>query len=283
MPIDVYLVRRKLKKRRRNGQWRHHWVLRWADPVTGKWCCESTGTADRTEAEQLKKAKWASLNVKDPANGEPPPETRPTWEDCRAAIKRAMEADNLRQNYIDDALLNFDLVQKTFPSVPCPAHITADMANEFKRRRAVVGGSPWTLKGDLATIRAVFGKWLVRECGLLKENPFAGVRPPRCDNPEVRIVLASETQALFGWLSQRWCNWRLPLVYLEVAALLGWRATEIASIRTEDILDEGYLRVDAATSKTRRAIYGWLPEGLHNELRLCAAGDWAFGRFSVDL
>jgi len=75
----------------------------------------------------------------------------------------------------------------------------------------------------------------------------------------------------------------LPIVYLEVAALLGWRATEIASLREDDLLADGYVRVSAESSKTRKHKYGWLPVDLHDELRACCSGGFAFGRFSDGL
>ena len=96
--------------------------------------------------------------------------------------------------------------------------------------------------------------------------------PPRCDDPDVRIVSAAESKDLFDWLAERWNNWRLPLAYLEVAALLGWRITEIASMREEDLLADGYVRVTAQTCKTRRHKYGWLPPELAAEVQACSAG-----------
>jgi integrase len=132
-------------------------------------------------------------------------------------------------------------------------------------------------------LKAAFGKWLGRECGLLISNPFANVNPPKCDDPDVRIVSAAESKALFDWLGNRWNNWRLPLVYLEVATLLGWRATEVASIREEDLLPDGYVRVAAENCKTRRHKYGWLPSSLYADVQACVAGGWAFGRFSDEL
>ena len=231
----------------------------------------------------MRKSKWALLNG---LAESPEPEVqllKPTWEECRTAIKRAMLADNLRPTSIEDSLRNFEAIQRMFPEASSPADITSDMANEFKRRRAEAGKSPWTIRGDLATLRASFGKWLGQECGLLQVNPFANARPPRCDDPEIRIVLAPETTLLFNWLVERWNGWRLPLVYLQIAALVGWRATEIAGIREADVLADGHVKVAAAASKTRKTKYGWLPAELRQELLDCAADGWAFGRFSDDL
>ena len=292
MTVGVYLVRRPLRGRQRSGRPKYRWALRWADPESCQWKCESTGTADRTEAEALRKLRWAEINglitSKQPAReSEPAAEAAPlpTWQECRDSLERAMTADNLRPSYISDAVLLFDSLQRAFPALSSPADVTSDLANEYKRQRSEGENavSPWTVRGDLSTLKAVFGKWLVDECGLLTGNPFEKVKPPRCDDPDVRIVTAAETADLFAWISDRWHNWRLPLVYLEVAALVGWRATEIASLRTEDLLDDGFLRVIPESSKTRRHKYGWLPAEFHAELRECSAGGWAFGRFSDEL
>jgi integrase len=129
----------------------------------------------------------------------------------------------------------------------------------------------------------VFGKWLGKQCGLLDTNPFAGIKPPRCDDPDKRIIASDELAELFAWLNDRWHNWRLPIVYLEVASYTGWRATEIASLREEDLLPDGHLRVSATSSKTRKAKYGWLPADLYADLKSCAVDGSAFGKFAGEL
>jgi hypothetical protein len=81
--------------------------------------------------------------------------------------------------------------------------------------------SPWTVKGNLAVLKAAFGKRLGKEMGLVPCNPFADVTPPKCDDPDVRLVTANESKALVEWLGQRWNGWKLPLTYLEVLASTG--------------------------------------------------------------
>ena len=73
------------------------------------------------------------------------------------------------------------------------------------------------------------------------------------------------------------------IVYLEIAAILGWRATETASLKEDDILDDGFVRIAAKSSKTRKHKVGWLPEKIHTELCACRASGWAFGRFPEEL
>jgi integrase len=281
MATPIYIIKRKLKGQRKNGQPHYRYALRWRDPATRQQMGEATGTADLTQARSLQRLKWAEVNGITPPRAEYIPEVpKFSWADCRAALKRAMEADNLRPSYVADALLRFDALQKAFPTAISPGDISPAMANEYKRQRAEKGISAWTLKGDLSTLKAIFGKWLVDECGLLSENPFANVKPPKCDDPDVRIVSADETADLIAWLNDRWNNWRLPIVFLEVAALVGWRATELASLREEDLLADGHIRVAAKSSKTWKFKYSWLPSQIYNDLKLCCAGGYAFGRFA---
>jgi hypothetical protein len=49
------------------------------------------------------------------------------------------------------------------------------------------------------------------------------------------------------------------------------------------LLGEGNIRVIAENCKTRRHKYGWLPPDLYADLKACAAGGWAFGRFPDEL
>jgi integrase len=109
---------------------------------------------------------------------------------------------------------------------------------------------------------------------------FASVKPPRCDEPDVRIVAAKEKQSLYDWLAKRWNNWRLIRVYLDVLAWTGWRATETAGIREEDSLADGFVRIVSMHSKTRKPKVAWLPPELLADLQACSANGWAFGRFS---
>src|SRR4051794_20750681 len=133
MAVPIYLVKRPLKGRKRNGQREYRWALRWEDPETGRFRGETTGTADKTQAESLQKLKWAEVNgLTEPRAVIETPviEEKATWQDCREALERAMRADNLRERYIEDALMVFDALRRMHPELLSPADITADMANE---------------------------------------------------------------------------------------------------------------------------------------------------------
>ncbi len=88
MKTQVWLEKRMLKGTRKNGQRLYCWSLRWFDEASGKFKSESTGTADRTQAETIRKTKWAELNIAGAAPPEPDPiveaHALPTWGDCRS-------------------------------------------------------------------------------------------------------------------------------------------------------------------------------------------------------
>jgi integrase len=280
MSISVYLTKRYTKETTAGGKRKYRWHLRWKDAATGKWKWEATGTADKTRAKHLQERKW------DEVNGRVEPSTPPTsatWDDCRDAFTRAMEAENLRPSYVLDSAITFDGLRKMFPEATIPAQITPAMAQEYKARRHEAGRSSWTIKGDLATLKAIFGKWLVKTCGLLTSNPFADVTAPKTEDIQPRIVTPEECEAFYTWLSTRWGGWDLPLVYLNVLGFVGWRATETASIQEDDIYADGTVRVKSSICKTRKDKYGWLPEDLHSRLLAGVSEGWAFGRFSDEL
>ena len=163
-----------------------------------------------------------------------------------------------------------------------PSRESVSRCNEYKRRRAERGLSAWTIKGDLSTLKAIFGTVTDQECGPLTANPFANVRPPKCDEPDVRLVTADESADLFAWLGDRWNDWRLPIVYLEVLVLAGWRATETAGLRVDGLLADGFVKVQAESSKTRKHKHSRCRRPVRRRTA-CSAGGWAFGRFSDEL
>ena len=76
MATAVYIVKRYLRRKRRNGKQQHTLVLRWRNPATQKWQCEKTATADMTEARELQRLKWAEVNGLVPPRDEAVPKQR---------------------------------------------------------------------------------------------------------------------------------------------------------------------------------------------------------------
>ena len=93
-----------------------------------------------------------------------------------------------------------------FPEAKTPADVTPAMANEYKSRRAEAEVSPWSIKGDLATLKAVFGKWLGRELWFadfqpIRQRETAEMRRSRCAD-RVGGRIESTFQLVWGSLEQ---------------------------------------------------------------------------------
>ena len=89
MAVPIYIVKRKLKGKRKNGEPHYRYSLRWRDPLTGEQKCESAGTADLKEAKDLRSLKYAEVNGYIETAPEPEPEPiKPSWQECRDALKR---------------------------------------------------------------------------------------------------------------------------------------------------------------------------------------------------
>lgn len=272
MKLKVYVVRRRCRGRRR------YW-LKWKAPDAPGWLWEATGETDRQRADEWARDRRAELNGEKPV-------VKPivAWEEATEMLAKSMLADNLRPNYIRYSCLLVRLMRRMFPDARGPAEITPTMAQAFKAKRAEQGLAPWTIKSNLSILRSLWGRWWgKRTIGILDSNPFADVRAPKVDEPDVRIITSDEAKALFGWLQERWNGWKLPLVYLRVKLASGWRATEVASLKSDDLLPDGYVRVASADCKTRRNKLAWLPAGLYADLLSLGADGYAFGRFSAEL
>lgn len=204
------------------------------------------------------------------------------WQEAEEILIEHMRAKNLRQATITDYVSTIHTLRDAFPQRSGPNQISALLAERYKMRRLRDGYSPWTVKGNLNTLRIVYGKWWIKIAKILIENPFEAVEPPKVDRKPPRIILPEEIQAFVGWLSTRWDDWRLPLLFLEVKGLVGCRITELASART-DGLSDGRIRFTADTTKGRKQRSVRLPQAIFDELREVAGRRHVFSGFSEQL
>jgi hypothetical protein len=204
------------------------------------------------------------------------------WDGAVEMLEREMRAANLRPNTIITYKGAIQTLRDIFPTAHGPALITEAMAKQYKKARMEAGHSPYTVKGDLMELKTAFGKWWVAECGILASNPFAGVEPPKVDKLDPRIVAPGERDAFTAWLSERWGDWRLPLLFLEVKASIGCRIRELAASPICN-LKGGRLIFEAVSAKGRRTRRCKLPPALFDELRAVAGPGLVFERFPDQL
>lgn len=205
-----------------------------------------------------------------------------TWDEALERLEVKMRAGNRRPTTIDDYKINVENLRRAFPRTKGPAEITPEMAEDYKEIRLKKGRAIDTIRGNLVTLRSIYGKWWIKTCKVLLANPFADIDKPKSDRRPPRIVSAEEHQAFLDWLSKECDDWRLPIVFLEVKWLVGCRISELAAAPTVG-LEGGRIRFEADTTKGRKQRKAKLPQLLFEELTALAGTSFVFERFSEQL
>ncbi len=203
------------------------------------------------------------------------PSNRQSWTDARELVREKMEGHNLRPGSIAAYLSAMNLLHESFPETHGPSDITPVMIDRFKAVRAKVV-SPRTIRGNLQHLQAVYAVWLKNS------NPLANVEMPKEDVKEPILVPRSDFQLFIDWLGQRWENWRLPILFLEIQQAIGCRISELAFLAT-DRLRDGRVHFTSETTKGRRDRTCRLPVALFQELQAIAGPSYVFERFAEEL
>ena len=194
----------------------------------------------------------------------------------------AMEAQNLRERSIGEYLAAIRLLRKVYPTLGGPVAVTEALAKQFKLIRQQEELSPRTVAGNIDNLSIVWGKWFRDELGILDQNPWDAVEPPKQDQQTPRLIESEEEWAFHAWLSQRWNGWRLPVLFLEVKGLIGCRVHELCAVKTADFRD-GRLTFDAMTTKGRKTRKAKLPESICRELEALAGPVYLWERYAEQL
>jgi hypothetical protein len=203
------------------------------------------------------------------------PSNRQSWTETRQLLREKMEGHNLRPGSIAAYLSAMNLLREVFPETHGPSDITPEMIDRFKAMRAKVV-SPRTIRGNLQHLQAVYAAWLKNG------NPLANIEWPKEDVKEPILVPRSAFQLFVDWLGQRWENWRLPVLFLEVQRAIGCRISELAYLTT-DRLRDGRAYFTSETTKGRRDRTCKLPPVLFQQLQSIAGPTYVFERFAEEL
>jgi integrase len=155
------------------------------------------------------------------------------------------------------------------------------MAEEYKVKRLNAGLSVYTVKENLNTLNVFYNRWFIKTCKILRKNSFDGVEPSKVDNRPPRLVFPGEQEAFLKWLFERWDKWRLPILFLEVKALVGCRISELAAAKTNGLKD-CRIRFESETTKGRKERSVKLPNETFTELCRIAGQKYVFEKFSAD-
>ncbi len=222
----------------------------------------------------------------------------PPWEEAVSAMRKAMIANNNRPSTIDDYENTLGVLRTFFPQTRGPGDVTPQLAKRFKaeyatrqyvRRKAAepkvwmgrgrkpkprpepvaYTRKPRTLDSRLRKLRVIWGCWFIKELELVTANPWEDVTPPKLDKLTPRYLTPEEIKDFFGWLTERWQGWRLPVLFFTVKSFIGNRILELCSLRSEQ-LQEGRVVFPPDEAKGRKERRAILPPEVFAELR--AAG-----------
>lgn len=205
-----------------------------------------------------------------------------SWDKAVAEMIRAMKAQNLRPRTVEDYELALDNLRAAFPKTWGPSDITTAMAKQYKLRRIEAGRSAYTVAGNINKLGVIWRKWLIKQCDLVSENPWQEVEQPKTDDLRPQILSANDEARFFGWLTDRWDGWLLPVLLLRVKAAIGCRLLELCTARTAD-LQEGRLHFESRSCKGRKARQSKLPVDLYEEVRSIAGPTFLWERFPEGL
>ena len=126
---------------------------------------------------------------------------------------------------------------------------------DVERFIATGGWAASTAARKIAAIRALYE--FLRRRGLAGENPAFAVRPPRKGRPLPDVLTVEQVEALLGAPRGEEPAAVRDRALLEVAYATGLRASELTSLRLEEVdLDEGLVRCMGKRSRERIVPFG---------------------------
>lgn len=266
---------------------------------------------ERSTKEQSKKraAEEATKIIRE--EFKPRPTESPPWDVAIPNLRKAMEANNNRSSTINDYQETLELLRRFFPASRGPGDITPQLAKQFKaeylaqpytrqkkkepkvwkgRGRkpkprpepATYARKPRTIDSRLRKLRVIWGRWLIKELEYLSINPWKDVAPPKLDKLTPRYLTPDEIKGFFDWMTERWQNWRFPILFFTVNSFIGNRILELCSLRSEQ-LQEGRIVFPADEVKGRKERKALLPLELYAELKALAGPTYVWEKFPKQL
>ncbi len=241
----------------------------------------------------------------------PRPLESPPWEEAIPAMRKAMEANNNRPSTIEDYEDTLKVLRGFFPDTKGPGDITPRLAKLFKAeyatrqyvRRKKTEPKVWkgrgrkpkprpdpvaytrkprTLDSRLRKLRVIWGRWFIKELEYFTANPWEDVTPPKLDKLTPRYLTPDEIRDFFGWLTERWQGWRLPVLFFTVKSFIGNRILELCSLHS-DQLQEGRVVFPADEAKGRKERRAILPADVFAELQALAGPAFVWEVFPTQL
>jgi integrase len=253
-------------------KWRDRYVcVQFPHPtIEGKYIELSTGCTTETDAH----IEAAKLVLRHYAPVMPVDGSKTTWEE---AIEHLKGTPDLRPDSIRGYLTAVRAVRSII-NVKKPSDITEEQAHSFKREflkgtfkrgkdsdAACYTRTPTSCATYLRSLRSLWSThW--KPAGFVRSNPWLEVPYPNTPKGK-RVKLPNESAVtdLINWLTRRYPNWELPLLFIKTKLVAGCRTLDLCKAKSAD-LDGNSLTLSASVTKTRTARTVPLPADLANRL-----------------
>jgi len=194
-----------------------------------------------------------------------------SWDDAAERMKEKASSDGRRAPTVDYYAKLIRRIREFYPESNGPADITAEMAEQWKRKFSSVLTrrkklpSQHTVFSLINGFSALWQTWFVEELEVCTSNPWQKVEPPKTDKVEVKIIEDDTLTHFIGWLRERFSGWELPLLFIETKAMTGCRLMDLASLESSQLRD-GRIQFRPDQTKGRKARSMPLPVELFAKL-----------------
>ena len=213
-----------------------------------------------------------------------------TWEE--AMIEVAKDHD-LRERSLEAYTSILNVFRATVPESNGPGDVTADMAEDFKKKytntpfkrskKDDAKGYKRSAKTVENSIRRLSTLWVKLKPKYVRENVWEGVTRPTVPRKKPQVPGEDEVQKFFDWLDARYPVWTLPRLFVEVKALSGCRLNDLCQIYSWQLDPVRHtLTIKPEQDKTHRERTVPLPADLSEALNAVKGPTYLWERYLED-
>ena len=252
-----------------------------------------------TNCTGLEKARAAARQIIDEMYAMPSPDAPKSvsWAEAEVKLKARLTAAGLRSASVKYYLRVLGYLKTFCTEASGPGDVTpvraqnwADHYATAPARRKKGGSDPnsvslrsgHTAVSVIEAVAAIFQKWLLDDLKITSMNPFAHVKPPKTDKPEIMIASDAVLANFDKWLTERFGDWQLPKLFFAIKELTGCRVQDVCSLKSGQLRAER-VHFPANSTKGRKARAVPLPDDLFAALDAIKGPTYLWESYPVGL
>ena len=220
-----------------------------------------------------------------------------SWAEAEVKLKARLTAAGLRSASVKYYLRVLGYLKTFCTEASGPGDVTpvraqnwADHYATAPARRKKGGSDPnsvslrsgHTAVSVIEAVAAIFQKWLLDDLKITSMNPFAHVKPPKTDKPEIMIASDAVLANFDKWLTERFGDWQLPKLFFAIKELTGCRVQDVCSLKSGQLRAER-VHFPANSTKGRKARAVPLPDDLFAALDAIKGPTYLWESYPVGL